>query len=441
MKQKIKSLLTLLVILVCMTALAACAETQTAYEINDEEGYCVSICFDANGGYFTTNTALIVDSYKLEQLPTDASGTTARIALLSPDDPARGNDAFTPTKSGCFLAGWYASCTTSTDADGNTVCTYADPWDFETSVLEISVDGEYSSQEPVVTLYAAWVPMFEVEFYSLQDGTLLSTYTFDPTTEDALTVPAWDEDSGTINMYRFPSVSGCTFAGAYYDPEGTQPIETDTVAHTGSVDYETGASQDAVMKLYLDYMEGEWYRIYTAKQLVSNASVTGCYEICADLDFTDVIWPTSFVHGNFAGTIQGNGHTISNVSVTQTNNSKVNAGLFGCLTEQAQILDLTIEDVSFTLQAGTRVAGASFGLFAGTISEGAQISGVSVRNGTLYIDSDCYFGVTDYTIGLVCGMGNADALDEAQIDCLSAGTDPDSVHITIDDGQVTVEID
>lgn len=433
MKRKTNKWLLPLLMLLAL-CFAGCSEEKSAYENNDEEGYRVSVKFDANGGVFTTNTAVIVDSYKLEQLPVNDQGK-AQMALIAPDDALRGTDAFTPTKSGYFLAGWYA-----VRNEVNGAYTYADRWDFNTDVVEVDPDGTYTSEEPVLTLYAAWVPLFEVEFYSRVDGSLVGSYTFDPTTADELKVPQWDQKTGTIEMYRFPTVSGCTFNGVYYDEAGTQPVTTETIAHIGVVDYENGVAQNATMKLYVDYMEGEWYHIYTAAQLVNNASVTGCYEIYADLDFAEEIWPTSFVYGNFAGKINGNGHVLKNIQVTQTNNSKVNAGLFGCLTETAEIRDLTLETVSVTIKAGTRVAGTCYGLFAGTVSDSATIQNVAIADAVLYIDSQCYFGVTDYSIGLVCGMGNAELIGAEQISCEATGSEPENVKITVSNGQVTVEI-
>ena len=53
------------------------------------------------------------------------------------------------------------------------------------------------------------------------------------------------------------------------------------------------------------------------------------------------------MYGNFNGTIKGNGHTIKNVTIEQTNNSKVNAGLFGYLAETSSLSDLTFENVTF----------------------------------------------------------------------------------------------
>ena len=436
MNRKNKAVLILCLLLLTLTFVTGCAEEESPYQINDRENFTVSVKYDANGGTFTTNTSVIVDSYDISGLT--GSDGTARIALLPTDDPARGNDAFTAVNSGYFLAGWYAGRTETTDAAGNTVFTYSDPWDFETDRLEVDGSQTYTASEPVLTLYAAWVPLFEIEFYDLATGDYLESYTFNPTTAGEIRVPAWDTDTGAIEMYDFPERSGYTFNGAYYDAAGTLPVDTDTVAHTGTVNYGSGTAENAAMKLYVDWMEGEWYHIYNVEQFLDNASVAGNYVIHADLDFEGEIWPTSLMYGSFTGTIQADGHTFRNIEVTQTNNSKVNAGLFGSLAEGARITDLNLENVTFTIQSGTRVTGTSYGLLAGTISAGAVVDNVTIAEGTLAIDSGCYFGTEDYVIGLVCGMGSVD-VDASGITCAAVGDQPESVVITVDGETVTVE--
>lgn len=436
MKQKSKLCLACLLILAAMAVLTACAADQTAYEKNNADGYTVSVKFDANGGVFTTNVSVIVDAYRLEDLPRDANGN-AQVALLEPNDPARGNDAFDASYSGCFLVGWYQTRTETVNENGETVYTYADPWDFETDTLTVDPNGTYSSQEPELTLYAAWAPMLEYVFYSVQDGSCLGTYSFEYSKMEDLKLPQWNTETGTLDMYRFPKVNGATYTGVYYDPECLEPVTGDSLTHPATINIANGTVENSVLDLYVDYMDGEWYRIYIAEQFISNANVMGCYEICADLDFTDLIWPTSFLYGSFTGTIHGNGYTMSNISAVQTNNSKTNAGLFGTLKEDAQITDLTLDNVCFTIQSGIAKQGTNYGLFAGTISEGAKIDGVRVVNSVLYIDSGCSFLVTDYAIGLVCGLGNSDVLEEAQITCEIIGSDPDRFSVTVDeDGMV-----
>ena len=419
--KKIKAVLTAALLLLAIFVMAGCSEEATPYQINDAENYSVSIKYDANGGYFGTNTTVIVDAYNIAELKGN------EIALLSPDNEARGIDAYQAKNPGYFLAGWYAQRTET--AEGYT---YSDKWDFATSRVTVDPGKTYSSQEPVLTLYAVWVPEFEIEFYDLASGELMQEYAFNPAEVSEIKVPAWNEESGAIDMYKFPVKDGFTFKAAYYDAEATKAVDAETLVHPGSVNEATGEAENATLKLYLDWTEGEWYRIYNVDQFLDNASVTGNYEIFADLDFEGKIWPTSLVYGNFTGSIVGNGHTFSNIAVEQTNNSKTNAGMFGYLAEGAQIKDLKLENVSFTIKAGTRMAGTSFGLLAGTISEKAVFENVVITGGQLIVDASSYFGTEDYVIGLLCGMGSA-PIDTADITCTTSG---EGLWVSVTDGLV-----
>ncbi|MBQ2729792.1 MAG: hypothetical protein IJF69_03370 [Clostridia bacterium] len=438
MKLKTKAAVIATLAVAAVTFLTGCSIERSPYEINNEENYTVSVKFDANGGTFTTNTSVIVDSYNVADIDKNDDGI-AEIPLIAPDDENRGRDAFTATKNDYFLAGWYAERTETEDSAGNKTYTYANKWDFEKDTLDIDPSKEYSAEEPVITLYAAWVPLFEIEFYSLDSGEYMNSLIFDPTTQTDISVPAWNEETGTIEMYDFPARKGYTFNGAYYDKDAEKPVDGAYVTHPGIVDYETGTAKDHVTKLYVDWTEGEWYRIYTAEQFCENASVNGHYEILADLDFEGENWPTSFMYNNFNGEIRGNSHVMKNIEIVQTNNSKVNAGLFGNLTENASLSDITFENVSFTIKAGTRVVGTSYGLFAGTVSKDAALSGVVLKNSVLQIDSSCYFGVDDYSIGMICGMGDPSVITAEGLSCIAVGDAPETIKITVDGNTVTVE--
>ncbi len=429
-----KILIGILLPLICgaaMLLLSGCGAEPTPYEKNDQEGYTVSVKFDANGGTFTTNSSVIMDSFNPANLQKNGEGM-AEIALLSPDDPLRGNDSFEASRPGYFLAGWYAVRTEGSDG----TYSYGEKWDFDSNLLTVDTNVTHSSATPVLTLYAAWIPRFEIQFCDKETGEVLKTLDFDPITEKVAS-PAWNTETGTLEMAKFPTRSGYTFTAAYYDDGFTKVLDTETVVHPGVVDYATGTAINPVLKLYVEYTEGEWYRIYTADQLADNANLNGHYEICADLDFADAIWPTVFMYGNFSGEIKGNGHTVKNVTFAQTNNSKANAGLFGQLTEKASITDLTFENVSFTIQAGTRVAGTNYGLLAGTVSGEAVLDGVKILKSALLIDSSCYFGVDDYSIGLVCGIGG-DVIPGAEISCTVVGDDPDRLSATVEGNTVTL---
>ena len=78
------------------------------------------------------------------------------------------------------------------------------------------------------------------------------------------------------------------------------------------------------------------------------------------------------------------------------------------------------------------------GLFAGNISSNAQIENVKVLNSTINIDSGCHFGINNYFIGLVCGVGDPNALDQAEIECKVTGENPEQLTVTVDGNEVTV---
>ena len=438
MNLKIKSILLIVLLLATMLLATGCGEETSPYQLNDAENYSVSVKYDANGGFFTTNTAVIVDSYNVSDMEKDSNGN-AQIPLIAPDDAARDKNAFTAINNGYFLAGWYAERTeTGKDDAGNPIYAYGNKWDFENDVLSVDTKQTYTSAEPVLTLYAAWIPMFEIEIYDAQSGEQMTSVKYDPTAGQDFRLPVWDEETGAIEMNNFPEKSGYTFNAVYYDKELTEKIETDVVAHPGVIDPATGTATDQVLALYVDWTEGEWFHIYNVEQFLDNASVSGCYEIHADLDFTGENWPTSLMHGSFSGTIRGNGHTFKNIELTQTNNSKTNSGLFGQLTETAVLENITFENVTFTIKGGTRMAGTTYGLLTGAVSDKATCTDVKILTSTLQIDSACYFGTDDYTIGLVSGMGST-GIDHTGITCKAVGDNPESVIITVTDTTVTVE--
>ena len=437
MKMNVKAILIACLLLVLVLFAAGCGQVETPYQINDAENYSVSVKYDANGGTFTTNSSVIVDSYNVSTLKTNAEGK-AEIALVEPESEMRGKNAFTAVNNGYFLAGWYAERTeTGTDENGNPTYTYGGKWDFAADRLTVDPAGTYSASEPVLTLYAAWVPLFQVRFYDLTSGEDLGSYTFNPQTEAELNVPGWDEETGAIEMYQFPARAGYTYSAAYYDQAGTQSVEGDMLTHPGTVDLQTAQAKDSVLNVYVDWMDGEWYHIYNVEQFLDNASVNGSYVIHADLDFTDKIWPSSLMYGTYSGTIEGGGHTFSGISIEQTNNSKTSAGLFGSLSETAAITDLNLQNVTVTIKSGTRMAGTSYGLLAGTVSENSTVSNVTIADSCLQIDSGAYFGTDDYVIGLVCGMGDP-GIDHSGITCAAVGAAPESIVITVTDGTVTV---
>lgn len=362
MKSRKKSILAVCLILAISLLATGCAGDQSPFAKNDAENYTVSVRFDANGGLFATNTSVITDSFNISGMQTNAAGEV-ELALITPDDPVRDREGFAPYYSGYFLAGWYAERTKT----GENEYTYSKKWDFSKDRLKVSANGKYSSDEPVLTLYAVWVPNFTVEFYDLKTGELLETDTYNPITNDGITVPKWDEDTGKIDMNDFPKRKGYTFNGVFLDAEGKQPATGEKIAHCGVMNEENGTGSNGTMKLYVDWLEGEWYQIHTAKQFNKLADAEGNYVICADLDFTGVKWPSDLTKGEFTGTIQGNGFAFNNIELPSK-------PLFDEIADGAKISDLTFGFVS----DGEVVENPGMDLISQQIGENADLSNVQV---------------------------------------------------------------
>ena len=438
------------VLLTAAVMATGCALWETPYNGLDETGYTVSVRYDANGGSFagSPNEVFIVDVYNPADHTTDASGK-ASIKLFAPDDPVRKDSAFPVSNTGHFLAGWYTERTPRVDESGNPLdeygqltsvsgrpqgYTYAGKWDFEADRLSVDPNGTKGSADNEVTLYAAWVPYFNFEFYAQGEDGSFSLLDTKQLIEIAL--PEWNLTTGKMDMKEFPARDGMTFEAAYLDEAMTTPAEGKV---SGAVDYTTGTVEsDGTIRLYTTWMEGTWFRISTPKQFYDNARLNGSYIIEADLDFTNALWPNVISTGDFAGTIRGNGHTISGVTVLQGDNSKINGGLFGVLTATASITDLKLENVTYRMVAGSRMQAPNYGLLAGTVHSGATLTGVTVT-GTIEIGKDCY-RPNDYNVGLLCGAGTVEGIDMSGITAVVEDPDNNTARVEVNEatGEVTL---
>lgn len=410
-KLKLTAIIAAMLTVLC--TFAGCSQWELPYEGLNKEGYTVSVRFDPCGGAFAnTENVQIVDVFSLADAKKDASGNY-QLSLITPDDARRGDRAFSISKNGCFFAGWYRECSPRTDASGNPLDAYGRPtsesgldqgytysglWNFESDTLSVP-EGNYSSEEPLLTLYAAWIPYFNFEFYvqNSQGGFDL----YESKQLISLDIPEWDLSSGKLNMNSFPEIDGKTFEGAYLDEAMTKPV-TETL--TGDIDYEHGVSATEKICVYTKFADGDWYRISTAEQFVKNSKLGGCYYIEADLDFTGLNWSAALAGGAFTGKIEGNGHKFSNVTFIQADNSKTNGGLFGSLASGASIRGVSFENIKYTLGAGSRMQAAHFGLLCGQLSADAALDSVSVSGSEFIISGDIY--PQEYTLGALVGNGD-----------------------------------
>ena len=449
MKHLLKLLLASVLLLSAVLMLSACSgEWAAPYPSLDDEGYTVSVKFDANGGAFkNTERVTVVDVFRPADAKENANGEKA-LSLLSPDDAKRGENAFPVSRINYVFAGWYRERTLRTDDAGNPLdengiptavsgkeqgYLFSDPWDFASDTLTVDPEKEYSSSEPALTLYAAWVPYTVYEFYA-PDPTSGAMTLFHTETIEILNIPTWNEKTGKLDMLNFPKRDGMTLDGVFTDAAMTEAV-TDSLRV--EIDTAHGIAKSGTVKLYTKWMDGTWFRISTAEQFVQNSRIDGSYIITSDLDFTGLYWSAGLSKGQFTGTILGNGHTLRNITLTQTDISQLRGGLFGSIEAGARIEDVTFENVTYTVNAGSRMTDPSFGLLAGILSTEATLKGVSI-SGELLISESCY-PASGYQIGLISGNGVNGGIDASSVTCRVAEEGSERITVTVEeDGSVTL---
>ena len=446
MNSKIKFTLITVMLLIAVCFIASCSHWETPYETLDEDGYTVSVRFDANGGIFAgTEDVYIVDVFNLNNAQTNAQGKK-EISLIAPNDSRRGTGAFEISKTKSIFVGWYTDRQLRVDENGNPLdaygvltsvsgreqgYTYSGRWDFDTSKLELDPNKDYKSEENALTLYAAWIPSFVYEVYMENDEGEFDLLMSKEALE--IELPRWNDKTGKMDVKSFPTVENKTFKEASLTKDFSELL-TGTV--NGGIDYETGTMQgDGKVEIYTRYLDGVWFKITTPKQFKDNSRLDGCYILESDLDFTGIVWSSTLASEGFKGTIIGNGHKMSNIKVNQGNTSVMRGGLFGGIDAGATIENVTFENVTFNMNAGSLKAGASFGLLAGTISNEAALTNITV-SGVFNISSDIYPD-TEYSLGVLSGNIIDTDIDISNITCNVTG-DTEKLSIEVSDGQITL---
>ncbi len=427
-------------------AVTGCADNWTPpYENLNKDGYSVSVKFDANGGVTAGGSQLsFMDVFSINQV-TDGKG----VYLLMPDNDLRQERKYVFTKTGYFLAGWYEERTPRVDENNNPLDDYGNPtsetglpqgfiygkkWDFEKDTLSLPA-GEYSADKPVLTLYAAWVPYIEYEIYATENGESIKLESIKGID---LEIPTWNEKTGKLNKTAFPERDGYTLDGVFTDKECTAAVNSNLINASENVNYDTATLTVPVVKLYTTWLEGDWFRISTPLQLISNAKADGNYILSTDLDFADSVWPAAFSENSFSGSFIGNGHKICNVSYTQVNTDKTDYGIFGTIEANASFKDIAFEDAQYCIQNGSKHSTAKYGLLAGTVSKDAVFDGFEI-SGKLVIDGNSRIDKGN-SIGLLYGMGNANGVSFENIQCVK-GENSEFIDISVDEsGFVTVSV-
>ncbi len=434
------------IILICCAAAVAVALTvgvviaiingnKSYFDSYEKEGYTVSVTFDTNGGTFKGSDSSIIDLYNPASIGEDG------LKLLAPDDARRDkNNVIQVTKPGYFLAGWYTERTSIDANNPEAGYTYSGKWDFENDRVMIDAGAEYSADNSVLTLYAAWVPYYNFEIYTRDSNG--NSYLLSTVSALSLTIPEWHEGDVSLSMDNFPTRDGYTL-----DPDSIcyldtmQKVEATADGNkkiiTGEWDEATATSLTPTIKLYTEWQEGKIYKIYSVDDLIKNADTEGYYYLYSDLDFSSAEWPATFLNGKFNGKIYGNGHKISNVSFESTSRSSLANGLFSSLGDNAYIENVKLENITHTIDLMAVAQDATFGLIAGTSNNGASFENVSV-SGKLVFGDNCsaLAGSNNFSVKTVIGNGDVTGINVDEIIVQKQNDENTSFELIVDDDGV-----
>ena len=395
-----KKVLTLLIAATLFIAAAmmlnSCSQWEPPFEGLDENGNTVSVMYDPCGGIFEqTTNGVMIDVFNYD----DVNGSGVK--LYAPNDSVRGKNAFNVSREYHSFGGWYVS---KTDNDGNLVPDLDKPWDFDNDKIDSSyLTGDvFSSENPVLTLAAYWIPYPEYNIYIPDKNGGFKLH--ETVKAEFLELPEWTKN-GNLHLNSIPKWDNMTFTGAYLD----DALETQITDSIYKIDVPLG-QQKTTVDIYTTWAEGEWYIISNPDQLITNVSLNGCYYITKDLNFAEYSWPTTFSKGEFTGRFiaeEGKTVTISNISYESERGADMGAALFGNISKDAQFTNVSFENVSYTVNGTNKTA--KFGLFASEIDAKAKFENVSI-SGSLTLANDfvtnLYADKSKFDIGIVSCSGN-----------------------------------
>lgn len=514
MRKKIGTLLIVGSLGALCAGLAACSDGNKVDEYF-KDGYVISVTYDASGGNIAGGTNVtLMDMFNPDQWPQDANGNV-HILLKDPNAANRPTEDIKVTNGDDTLVGWYKTRNVVTvdgkavDKDGNQLVerdgkyykqngtssteatpayTYADRWDFATDRIDFNKnDGKYD-----LTLYAAWTEKFTFQYYYKvvdAEGNDLhvdaegnaanaewtaygsaTKFDYSPNAEQKIYVPRWSTDTGRMvyrnNGFSFPSLLDMTFETAYYaDKDSGELVEIDDFCkHQGSIAMATAEVEAPVQKIYVEFKQGNYYRIATAKQFADISDAGGHYTVTADeLDFgyslvnnaltggtNSVAWPRALMSAKFTGSVEGEeGKAIAfkNVGARYAVNSDAEfGGLFGRIEKGAVLKNITFENAIVDIALATNSRPGSFGALAGEIDNKADIENLSInghlRLGQIKMSSVNVNLIADGKIDEITGNIDLTIYGEKVSDSVFefyVNPDPDKITVNAD-GTVTVEL-
>lgn len=266
--------------------------------------------------------------------------------------------------SGYYVEGWYLA---ETDADGNVLDEDGNVFDANAEIadrkkvkLATKWNFDTDTVEKSVTLYANLVKSPSVIYKDGLTGEVIKT--------DSSRV---GETKSRPSNVVAPKKDGYTLYDYYSDE-----------AMTVKVDWTSFVMTAEDVTVYVKFIEGNWTIVNNERTFNTAVANNGNIYLDADLDFSG---STKWISRSFNGTINGNGHKLTGISVEfeGTKTDKDGFGLFTTLRKDANIYDLTIEnaEIKFTAQFNETYL---VGFIAYEAEAGAKFNNVTVSGKITY---------------------------------------------------------
>ncbi|MBQ4052960.1 MAG: hypothetical protein IJD33_01335, partial [Clostridia bacterium] len=338
-----------------------------------------SVTYFANGGEFSSGATKQEIWYKTDSKPID----------LVNDNHTSGTTIKLTRKNHKFL-NWYHVLQTGVNDDGTPILEYT--YDEKTKQYSCTPDltrpvdfSQKLEKDEHWYICADWEAKLMVEAYLVSDSPIVSS---DDKTYYPITSPEAQEnkEAALLSTYKFrngiadisldwrpvKTSSDHTFVAFYYDQACTQLVT------------ENIAMGETNVILYAKYMEGDWNIIREAsdvKDIFQSKSATDKFYFIQDIDMTGVTCGLRTPRETKC-TIIGNGFTVKNLTVEKS--GKVNLSLFGAVSKDAVVENLTFENVTcnYTFQKPNVETALSVYFVCASVEEGAKVENVTFK-GTL----------------------------------------------------------
>ena len=374
----IKSKKTTLKLLICVLAMLVLATVLVACNIgNGPEHYDYRVTFEYNVG--------IGDNALKGNTSTQYLGVFENSLVII--RPGYNTDFEEGVVSGYYLEGWYLPAHVDENGeplrDENGFVILGNKWNFNT--MRVNED---------ITLYGNFVKKLAIRFINRTTGEYI-----DDTIE-------YNPNANVLKpTSQAPTLTNHTFLGKYYT----------TIDGDEEVTWNFRITDDMV--IYVDFIEGIWSLVSTASEFRTAISARRNIYLLEDIDFKEnsnnnTLWDFT----EYTGSINGNGHTISNVTRNLTaskpysdSNIESFGGIFGSLSESAYIYDINFVNVNVTFEINSsyQLMDAYVGLLAGKADDKAKIEKVTI-SGTL-----TYKPYTDKTINVgIIGNNKGDIKED-----------------------------